>query len=72
MPIHDRTSLNKHEANSKIKQQEYYNSRHRAQPLPPIPSGIEVQVTKDKKPGVVLKENWDSETMYCAYIKCSY
>ena len=30
--------------------------RHCAQPLPPITSGTEVQVTTDKKPGVVLKE----------------
>ena len=29
---------------------------HRAQPLPPITSETEVQVTTDKKPGVVLKE----------------
>ena len=52
----DIEQLNKHETCSKIKQQEYYNSRHRAQPLPPITSGTEVQVTTDKKPGVVLKE----------------
>ena len=48
--------LNKHETCSKIKQQEYCNSRHRAQLLPPITSGTEVEVTTDKKPGVVLKE----------------
>ena len=50
----DLERLNKHETCSKIKQQEYYNLRHRAQPLPPITSGTEVQVTTDKKPGVVL------------------
>ena len=48
----DLERLNKHETCSKIKQQEYYNLRHRAQPLPPITSGTEVQVTTDKKPGV--------------------
>ena len=48
--------LNNHKTCSKIKQQEYYNSRRRAQPLPHITSGTEVQVTTDKKPGVILKE----------------
>ena len=52
----DLERLNKHETCSKIKQQEYYNLRHRAQPLPSITSGTEVHVTTDKKPGVVLKE----------------
>ena len=53
----DLERLNKHETCSKIKQQEYYNSRHRAQPLPPIASGTEVQfTTNNRNPGVVLKE----------------
>ena len=52
----DLERLNKHETCRKIKQQEYYNLRHRAQPFPPITSGTEIQVTTDKKPGVVLKE----------------
>ena len=52
----DLERLNKHETCSKIKQQEYYNLRYRTQPLPPIASGAEGQVTTDKKPGVVLKE----------------
>ena len=52
----DSEQLNKHETYSKIKQQEYYDSRHRAQLLPPITSGTSVQVTTNKKPGVVLKK----------------
>ena len=52
----DLERLNKHETCSKVKQQEYYNLRHRAQPLPSIASGTEVQVTTNNKPGVVLKE----------------
>ena len=61
----DLERLNKHETCSKIKQQEYYNARHRAQPLPPITSGTKVQVTTDKKPGVVLKET-ETPRQYCA------
>ena len=52
----DLERLNKHETCSKIKQQEYYNLRHCAQPLPPITSRTEVQVTTNEKSGVVLKE----------------
>ena len=44
----DLERLNRHETCSKIKRQEYYNSRRRAQPLPPIASGTEVQVTTDQ------------------------
>ena len=46
----DLERLNKQETCIEIKQQEYYNSRH------PIALGTEVQVTTDKKSGVVLKE----------------
>ena len=54
--LSDLEGLNRHETCSKIKQQKYHNSRHCTQPLPPIASGTEVQVTTDQKPRVVLKE----------------
>ena len=59
--------LNKYETCSKIKQQEYYSSRRRAQLLPHITSGTEAQVTTTKKPGVVLKET-ETPRQYIVHI----
>ena len=64
----DLERLNKYETCSKIKQQEYYNLRHRAQPLSPITLGTEAQVTTDKKPGVVLKLTETPRQYMCRHL----
>ena len=45
--------LQKHEDQSKVKQEEYFNTRHRAMPLRQLTPGTEVHITTHPEPGVV-------------------
>ena len=49
----DLVQLQKHEDQSKVKQGNYFNTKHRAMPLRQLTPGIEVHITTHREPGVV-------------------
>lgn len=49
----DLVQLQKQEDQSKVKQEKYFNTRHRAMPLRKLTQGTEVRITTHPEPGVV-------------------
>ena len=52
----DLRKLNDKETVYRKKQQDYFNTRHRAKPLPPLCIGQEVKITNQEKPGIVVEK----------------
>ncbi|CAB4027952.1 Transposon Ty3-G Gag-Pol poly [Paramuricea clavata] len=60
---HDLIKLQEHEAQSKLQQQKYFNTRHCAMPLKQIPQGTEVHISTHPENGVV-KTSTESPRQY--------
>ena len=59
----DLIKLQEHEAQSKLQQQKYFNTRHCAMPLKQIPQGTEVHISTHPENGVV-KTSTESPRQY--------